>query len=1004
MNNSKIKMWISIFMIWLIISLPFAVGVVYGSINTINAYGNDNVDGYAKDYDTLTVKANVQISEESMNASKIKVGSVAFNSCASSTMGGYDCMFSYILDAVNDVNSFSVNLYSDSSSLLDARNFDIKKDSVKPAVILTSSDSFVGNNKNITATYAITETDNEGSECSGIKTIKVYKNDISSTPFKIIPVTTTDCYQSGTFVFNSNEISSATTGTETVIVYIEAEDKMGNYEVAGVNIEIDHNAPVINTNSAKLFYSGDNELKYFADRDIDARFYIQVSSDSIASMEANISGNLNDMQCVYSTTLSLYECNLDVVIDSSTFTAELIAIDNAENEEKVTITKILTMDTTGPNIDYFGLEPSHVYNGVNYIKSTGNKIIARLSENGVGLYNNNIYLDASELGAGSNIQANCTKQTDWNCEWYNVNTNNPNEDRVFGRITTDSADDLVNTVTGNLTAIFEVDNSIPIKVGEISVSGKGQNIAKNYEGIIKSNDWLDLKINIMDKTPVKVFANLSGFGINTLEPMTCNYDDLDNQSCTVVSPEVASGPYTGTVIIVAEDVAGNINTFTTTADVYGISGEQNPNYWDVKLVECSPSLIDRELTPYVQQKVYCHLKLEPIAQLNISTLAISVGRCSGNTTYVVNPNLLIMNNGPGSLEPYVRFELATSAMTFDKIDLVCPILTATRFTSSQGKTNITGYEEVDNATLSVSFYNNPLGEYGNNIQSKIDAVKSNALVSMEWIGSLQKLISMLEKICKLIDFIGGIANMFHVLSAGLSSFQYIPATSGIAYAADKVSDGTHATWLTSINSFTKFCAYISCDKSLWKDNYDKIISQQSAEGTLGYNLKTKYGFEQATMWPQSPKDSLVLSTVSMCIPGILYNLQKMRQIQCQYGICLRDSIPMHLPIKYCEDTKSYLTCQFVFGEIFQVIPYANFIKQLGGYIKSILSNPISMIFAGSEYLCNTNPDLRTKAFCKIYAITREISKMASQVKALSDTKNWVLDKDLCEELMSDGEE
>ncbi|MBU0628842.1 MAG: hypothetical protein KKC75_06645 [Nanoarchaeota archaeon] len=164
------------------------------------------------------------------------------------------------------------------------------------------------------------------------------------------------------------------------------------------------------------------------------------------------------------------------------------------------------------------------------------------------------------------------------------------------------------------------------------------------------------------------------------------------------------------------------------------------------------------------------------------------------------------------------------------------------------------------------------------------------------------------------------------------------------------------------------------------------------------------------MWPETPKDSLILSVFTGCLPGIIYNIEKWRQIQCNYGVCLWDSAENNIPIKTCEDQKSYLECKFWFGEIFQLLPIW-WLRGILEKITYILSDPLALIFALADYIiCPISPAPLSGA-CKLVKGIAITAQIFVDIQALFDTNNWKVQGDMCEvyfdrldELEGEGDE
>ena len=102
-----------------------------------------------------------------------------------------------------------------------------------------------------------------------------------------------------------------------------------------------------------------------------------------------------------------------------------------------------------------------------------------------------------------------------------------------------------------------------------------------------------------------------------------------------------------------------------------------------------------------------------------------------------------------------------------------------------------------------------------------------------------------------------------------------------------------------------------------------------------------------------PKKSIVVSVFTLCLPGLIYNLDKFRQVECIYGTCLlnvRDAPGAgteteSVPLSMCEEQKGYLKCKYVMGEIFNVIPMTAAVNYYIGLVKNALGDPLSIFGA-----------------------------------------------------------
>ena len=101
-----------------------------------------------------------------------------------------------------------------------------------------------------------------------------------------------------------------------------------------------------------------------------------------------------------------------------------------------------------------------------------------------------------------------------------------------------------------------------------------------------------------------------------------------------------------------------------------------------------------------------------------------------------------------------------------------------------------------------------------------------------------------------------------------------------------------------------------------------------------------------------PQHNLIVATLFVCLPGIIYGLDKYRQIKCLYADCLQNAVGSEgLPVTACEDQKAYATCKYVTGELFAVFPWTAVIDHFLKIIKNALSNPFAALGVAVALLC-----------------------------------------------------
>jgi len=156
----------------------------------------------------------------------------------------------------------------------------------------------------------------------------------------------------------------------------------------------------------------------------------------------------------------------------------------------------------------------------------------------------------------------------------------------------------------------------------------------------------------------------------------------------------------------------------------------------------------------------------------------------------------------------------------------------------------------------------------------------------------------------------------------------------------------------------------------------------------------------------NPANSLILSLATGCIPGIFLNLQKARQIECQYLSCLVNDVAAGMPLQACGKVRSFQWCMFVWGEIFQIVPFAGSIKSILSPITSALKDPLTLIFGLLGMACEfiADPDPATfmqKNLCRYLNALSSIMNLITTFQQILSAKDIFKlgGKDSCSETL-----
>jgi hypothetical protein len=176
-----------------------------------------------------------------------------------------------------------------------------------------------------------------------------------------------------------------------------------------------------------------------------------------------------------------------------------------------------------------------------------------------------------------------------------------------------------------------------------------------------------------------------------------------------------------------------------------------------------------------------------------------------------------------------------------------------------------------------------------------------------------------------------------------------------------------------------------------------LVSQWTSKTPIGTKFEGSKEYSRYAGY-MNVKGSLVLSVLTICIPGIIYNLEKYREIECGYIDCLDESISTGVPADACDKVKEYQTCKYIFGEIFQAIPFTAFYNYFVNMIKNALSDPFSVIGvalgASCQYLCPA-PTGDLYSACMWIKILAELGDIISNVQSIVKSDTWSIKNDVC---------
>lgn len=552
---------------------------------------------------------------------------------------------------------------------------------------------------------------------------------------------------------------------------------------------------------------------------------------------------------------------------------------------------------------------------------------------------------------------------------------------------------------------------------------------------IAKGDLLLINVNVTDDplvTSISAYADISGIVSSYASNFTYDIASFEGLcgvpnatvsersffTCTWETPEITvEGPKKAELKFTFVNDLGGIATASKVIDIAALLGN-GTDFWDSE-IDCYPSEIDRQIAPLTTYRIYCNVKLIPKVE-GLTVLSSMLEGCgddapasvlanSSNSSSISSEAIVgekLMNNFFGNEDLYLQFKLRNSDYKdVDSIDETCRIVITSKRDSESGM-YITSAPETEELGVNLNLYNLPLGDLGKNVKNKIKDIKDDTFVSMEYIGSLYDILHIMKQVCKMIRIAVQIYQLYGFVTTLMSSN---PGTKTLGLdrkwqAATEALGSKTDTFLDDLGSY---CQWISCDKALWGGwytNFQKSVENSFSPSGPMDKLRNKYGFQGLSVWPKNPSDSIILSIATGCIPGILDNIQKWRQIQCNYGLCLVESSKNQIPIKVCDDQRAFLECKFIFGEIFQLIPFADFVKNMLSQLTHAISDPVRIIFGVTGFLCRfAAADSSTYGFCVVTKAVGTATQVIMQIYyAAQNFDNFFKPKnDVCKKFLED---
>ncbi|MBS3113691.1 hypothetical protein J4448_01195 [Candidatus Woesearchaeota archaeon] len=976
MSKEKYLQFIASFLIVLVLTIPFYTTSVYATISKVTVKGSDGIESYAKATDFLNFNVQASITNDTITNDQVVLGSnIQFDRCTASISNGSECTLRFPGNGTEQFEAksvpFTINLFKDDKSLDDSKTGSVTIDNKAPQVKLNSQSKF-SSQQNVVIDYDVTDFACDDSSCNnkcvGIKSIEFFTQD-GAFKQTINPVTN-ECNVKSSIIIDPKTFNDGKNS-----VFAKVTDKFNQVSPeTSITFTVDSSGPSIVANSFSILRKGIS-ISTFPSLSIAVDVVVNISGGdlNLNSVTADLSA-LNPSQSLKKVKASciavedsLSTCKWGIELNPQTGGLKTIVInasDTSGNTESATISKILSIDEKGPVVE--SLSTLTTAESKVLAKTSGNTVIA-VFEEATGLSADEMFL---HVGSSKIKATRCAKETNWVCIWENVNFNPVSKMSIEA----DSTDILGNHVSQDIYVEITLDKQAPV-LRSINITPVG-GLVPAFPGFAKIGDKIAVVANITEDNDVLAVADFSKFisGASKVAGQ-CERIQADEHICAWLTDSI-NLQASDVITFNFSDNAGNTNIVTRSFKTFGLENTTVPDFWS-NTVDCSPRTIDRELGPLINQRVYCQVRLNQKSTTKaVSTIFIGPATCSGNGSAVVQ-NVETLNTEVGSKSPIIKITLKKDDFKINNAELSCSFNIFSKIGSS---TTITKNPEIENVNINISFFNLPLGEVSQEVQRKIDDAKKDAEGIWKLIETLNKFVFYAKKICHLFGVLYNIIAILYAIAIVLqitkdttcsnpyTIWNVCPAAFSSATNSCFGQQAAREVAQTGFSEYgQKFCKFVNCK---WTgidaiDDYKEWLAGKINELPLAGYLPTrdkdgnpvtseqlKSELNSGLAQYSNPQTNLITATLFACLPGIIYSLDKYRQIKCLYADCLQNAVGKEgLPVTACEDQKSYATCKYVTGEIFAFLPWTAVFDHFIGLIKNAMSNPFSALAVGVALLC-----------------------------------------------------
>lgn len=732
--------------------------------------------------------------------------------------------------------------------------------------------------------------------------------------------------------------------------------------------------------------------------------------------------------------------------DTATLELSLTIVDEAGNTHTSAKTLDFRVDNDLPLVEEIFSQAT--VNESSYLGATDNTISVLITEVGSGFASNNVRI---QIGSVTK-PAECGGVDDvtWICQVDGVSALGSSGSTVTVSVT--GADDSGQALTGDSSVQMKIDKEAPVLM-YVEVMNIGE--TNRYKPFFTTGDSILVRAHIKDLAGMQADGSETNgarmdatrvSGMGALVPAgQCEIpEDEDHWVCEWQ----LSGLRTGELELRFQlaDMLGNKGRLTELTKTFHMtimegderfrtipgktieileSDEESGDFWSLtKPLKPSPPRVDKTTAGLFTHTVWYELQLSAAGNIKPASVYMDVTLCEGDDVVDYMDSAYVISPDPDGELHYLkillkRVEFDTNLLNFDcqleVISIKDGKVTAPQFINFTASVPLFAEEDVSE-------------RLNDHIQSEIDGFISDT----EFIKYLNMIVKILQGLCNIVFLIQSVADVLNTVAMITSVCRGTvcePVWTAMDFLNELFQDLVNEPVWKDIKN--DFCGYITCRTTLWGDwqttandafsgalsglgETDEGVSiwsggteQQRAEREAPEGRNTSVSLLGGAQLFPNPTNSLIMSIATGCIPGVVVNIQKLRNMRCKYLDCLINYVPAGMPLSSCSEAYSYSMCMWIWGEIFNIIPGAQFVQQLQGQIFDSISSWTGIIGTVVGLVCNilggTGQPL--DEVCRIITMPSRVVEIVQQIEGMIDPAYWGFDEaDLCTGVIEQWEE